>query len=280
MSPTTKAPKKSTPAVTNGTHEIFFDIEEVGPIKARKYLDRNVRNRPLKPSVVARYAHEMKNGRWVMNGDTVKFDPEGNLLDGQHRLEAIIVSASTQLLGVARNVPATAFATLDQGRKRSPGDHLALIGESDSNHLAVAVAYLARYDRGDQWATRGPEKSVSGPEIVMTLAENQGLRNSLSVVHGTHIVGSRGMFAFVHYVAAKQDKEKADTFIHGLAHGDGLEDTDAVWRLRELLIRNRLGKTKLTSQDVLRYVIIAWNKHRLGEPCRSLRLTNDNPDFE
>lgn len=59
-----------------------LQAEEVGfdPDLAREYL----------PRVVTRYARDMAAGRWVMNGEPLILDPEGNLLDGRHRLAAVI----------------------------------------------------------------------------------------------------------------------------------------------------------------------------------------------
>lgn len=65
--------------------------EKITPEKAREYLGMNTDNyRKLNPMRVTTYAADMKSGRWQLNGEGIKFAKNGTLLDGQHRLQAII----------------------------------------------------------------------------------------------------------------------------------------------------------------------------------------------
>lgn len=60
-------------------------IVEVSPELASEWLKGNDFNRKLSPTITSRYADEMKNNRWAFTGDSIKFDSDGTLLDGQHR---------------------------------------------------------------------------------------------------------------------------------------------------------------------------------------------------
>lgn len=91
----------------------------VTPEQAERWLaTANRKNRPLSPVFAGRYAADMKGGRWAVNGQGVVFDTDGHLIDGQHRLKAVVLSGTAVPLLVVSGVPAGVFDTLDQGRRR------------------------------------------------------------------------------------------------------------------------------------------------------------------
>lgn len=67
-------------------------VTTITPESAQRLLRENSHNRPLNTKRVRRLATIIKEGRWRLNGDTVKVDKKSRLLDGQHRLHAVIQS--------------------------------------------------------------------------------------------------------------------------------------------------------------------------------------------
>lgn len=100
--------------------------EYIDPQKANTYLARNISNRRLRPRKVRRYCIDMKNGAWVVSHQGIAFDTHGNLLDGQHRLLAIIESGVGQWLSVTRNALPESFKVIDQMEPRNAADILSL----------------------------------------------------------------------------------------------------------------------------------------------------------
>ena len=74
--------EQSTP-----TYErVFVDV----PL-ALELLKANSTNRELRNHVVEGYVDQMKKGQWREDtGETIKISKTGRLLDGQHRLNAIV----------------------------------------------------------------------------------------------------------------------------------------------------------------------------------------------
>lgn len=143
-------------------------IESVTPAVAQEWLDTyNVLNRKLKPRVVAMYARDMANGDWVFNGDTIRFDTDGNLLDGQHRLHAVVQSGVTVPMLVIWGLDPASRVVIDSGAKRSKGDALQLAGYQNTAALGSAVGILGAFDRG-QITTAGsnPDFQPSHSETV------------------------------------------------------------------------------------------------------------------
>lgn len=98
----------------------------VTPELAREFLKTNSTNRPLKRGTVQRYAQMMRNGEWRLTPQSVVFDTNGVLINGQHTLHAVIESGTTVQLMVSRGWPAETFAVLDRGANRTAADALRI----------------------------------------------------------------------------------------------------------------------------------------------------------
>jgi len=103
--------------------------EKITPDMAQEYLKFNTENyRSLSKDRVISYASDMKNGRWQFNGESIKFSENGQLIDGQHRLQAIIRAGVPVDMLVIRGVKDD-VDIYDIGAQRSQsGDGLRRVG--------------------------------------------------------------------------------------------------------------------------------------------------------
>lgn len=93
-------------------------FETITPQRAKELLANNFHNRNLSRPRVHYYAELMKRGEWDgENGESIKIAEDGTLVDGQHRLAAIVESGATTVMMVVYNVSMESQETLDQGRK-------------------------------------------------------------------------------------------------------------------------------------------------------------------
>jgi hypothetical protein len=106
---------------------------DVDPATAKQWLDNNLRNRPLKDDVIQAYARDMLNGTWVATHQGVAFNDRDELIDGQHRLRAIVLSGCTVKMMVTFGLPSeikgkemTTMDAVDRGACRSVADQLLL----------------------------------------------------------------------------------------------------------------------------------------------------------
>ena len=73
--------------------ETNLDLKKVliTPKLAKELLLKNNSNRRITKSFVTTYANDMREGRWKGNtAEFIKIADDGDILDGQHRLLAII----------------------------------------------------------------------------------------------------------------------------------------------------------------------------------------------
>ena len=85
----------------------------ITPEIAREMLKLNVSNRPLNRVTVNWYAQQMLNGHWTISGQTISISDRNTLMDGQHRLQAVVQSGCDVMFNVAYNVPFESFVNYD-----------------------------------------------------------------------------------------------------------------------------------------------------------------------
>jgi hypothetical protein len=110
----------------------------ITPEVAEYMLTHNKINRPLNKVVVSKYANDMVKGNWKLTHQGIAFDNDGNLIDGQHRLNAIRKA----------NVPINMFVfyecdnfdMLDRGKSRNPFDVISLAGLPYANQKTISLA--------------------------------------------------------------------------------------------------------------------------------------------
>lgn len=124
-------PKDGAPATAEGA--LRTQWIDVTPGIARRWLDNNFRNRPISEDVVASYARDMVNGVWVATHQGVAFNDRDELIDGQHRLHAVIRAEKTVRMMVTFGLPSriegaemTTMDAVDRGRTRSVSDQLRI----------------------------------------------------------------------------------------------------------------------------------------------------------
>ena len=122
---------------------ITMKVETITPEKAAEYLQKNTNNyRKLSRSVAARYADDIKNGRWELNGESIVFDEDGILKNGQHRLAGIIMAKTSAQITVIRGVSRT-VTIHDMGCKRSVGQIVSSQGVDCNSTVAAAGRIIA-----------------------------------------------------------------------------------------------------------------------------------------
>lgn len=123
--------------------------ECVGPEIAASMLQAlHPHQRRMRKATVAVYADEMRNSRWQDTGEPIVFDEDGRLVDGQHRLQAIIDTGQTHSFLVVRGIPRSASRALGQGLGRTVGDVLAFSGVTVTKlHETIARNMIVSRER-------------------------------------------------------------------------------------------------------------------------------------
>ena len=129
--------------------------EFITPELAKEYLKHNKVNRPKRPDYIEGIARDIKRGQYHPTHQGIAFDENGDLIDGQNRLYAIIEADTPISILVSRNVKHSSGAYIDCGAARTFRDSLAFDGRySDdpalrSSATAATVRALFRNEMGE-----------------------------------------------------------------------------------------------------------------------------------
>ena len=99
-----------------------FIIVRIGPEEAATLLRGNEGNRRVRPGAVAKYATIMAEGHWLLTPEPIVVAKSGRLLNGQHRLHAVIKFGGEVRFLMVSNVDENVFPALDRGAIRTAAD--------------------------------------------------------------------------------------------------------------------------------------------------------------
>ena len=113
--------------------------------QALKNGGKTDKNRKLKPSKVRAYAKAMDLDQWMPSNDAMVIDWDGNVINLQHRGEAILKSGKPQLVLVVRGFPPESFHVMDSGAKRTAADVYGIEGIDKPSLINPVVALVLSY---------------------------------------------------------------------------------------------------------------------------------------
>lgn len=268
----------STPALKTTARAVSYvfgpnvAIETITPAIAQAMLDANTRNRNMRPSTVDRYTREMLAGAWHMTGEPIKFAADGTLLDGQHRLAAIVKSGVTVQLLVVRNLDQKSQAVMDSGDKRTASDALSLLGEKNTALTAAAARLGISVERG----RLDGRFEVTHTEVIEYVDRNPDLRDAVDFVRplARRTDCTPAVMAHSMLVLSRIDQMQAATFWLDAAEKVGLRPGDPVIALTNRFAEARRNRQRLNNEMFLSAIYRAWNARRAGQQLRLIKINS------
>lgn len=257
----------------------------VTPELATRWLEENNwNNRPVRDAWVSRLAADMTAGKWRgQNGEAIKFDTAGRLVDGQHRLWACVQSGKAFESLLVEGVDPDSYSTIDIGAKKALQDFIGPMGGEKNVHLlSSALRLVYAWQHGRLHSLRDGKIMPTIAELETTLADHPKLRVSVAYVAGHKAVRDVlvGSFAcLVHYAGLLEDKvSTVEAFLDRVGNGVGLESDDPVYQLRKFLLTQRgptPGKRRTGREFVLALTIKAWNLSKKEAKIKVLKFQTD-----
>ncbi|HZF88787.1 hypothetical protein [Streptomyces sp.] len=256
------------------------EVRTVTPDLAQQWLELNTSNRPLSRPTVTHLTRAIQRGEWKLTHQGIAFDEEGMLVDGQHRLHAVVKAGRAVEMLVAHGVPRVAFTVMDTGRKRTGRDALSLAGEANSNHLAAALRGLQLFLTSPDAHWSGGSSQVSNDQLLSILEQHPEMRDAINrgiALHrATRVTVTAASIGW--YVTSRERPDIDQTpWYDGLVSGAGLSAADPRLILRNTMLGMAAGhrhRRKDDSREHLLYYLKAWNAWVEG---RSLKLLRRSP---
>lgn len=239
------------------------EVMTITPEIAGDWLAINTRNRRMKDAWVRELAARIERGEWALNGEPIIISEDNVLVDGQHRLAAVIV-ANKPIESAVTYVEGFPYETIDQGRPRYYQDKLYVDREQNYSRLAAILAWEYRLDHGVMHLTR---VRPSHTELTETLERHPELREA--AMRGHEIAGifrfiPSGLATWLYHKFCEMDEPMAQEFYGACISGANLSPGSPILALRERLISNRSGTAKLNAIHLAALVIKAWNAYHAG----------------
>lgn len=259
-------------------------IESIGPREAQKILGNNTHNRNVRAHHVDHLAAVMTEGGWSEdNGETIKIGADGVLLDGQHRLLAIVRSGVELDMLVVRGLEPFTQESLDRGARRTFGDVLKLRGESMPNDLAATLRLVVVWESGVRSAILfvggGAQHLPSDRQMLDLLDRRPDLRECTAdakrLSREIPVLTGR-VLSLLLYLTRDLDSDDSDFFFDRLASQSNVGEGEPIYELHHALRRRESslgGSGAATSMYyALAIAVKAWNAYRLGATVSLLKF--------
>lgn len=226
------------------------------------------RQRNVNKNTVYNYARMMKNKQWVSYCAPIQIDMYGRVIDGQHRLHAIIQSGISCEFDVIYGADPIILHTADKGRPRTIADDMNINGIKNATAVAAVSKLVYFYNRG------GAMTNNAGSQY--TYFDARAVLESypyLPDVVDTYCARSLGMSvipkSWVNLIAVltyQQHQEECYLFFEGIHTGANLSVGSPILALLKM---SQLWKDSSRNRVHACYkgaiAAMAWNKYIAGE---------------
>ena len=245
------------------------------PIVATGWIEGNTGNRPLSKLAVKRYAKAMESGEWVYNGEAIKISESGVILDGQHRIYAVIESGVSIDTEVITNIEGDVFGTLDQGRKRTNSDNFAVKGVRSYTAVAAIINPLLMLN-DKMTSSLGSTKITKKQAYDYYILKEQFI--DIETVNRKYIgAPTKYVNACKAYLTQFNKKEVVDVFFDQLYTGNIDSDHSQVLLLREWMIKSSLNKVEKTvPAEYVGRILKSFKNFKEGKSPAYIKLSRDN----
>lgn len=265
--------------------DVSTEIMTITPAMASAWLEENkFDNRRLDDRNVDKIARDIKSNKWVFDGTPIRFDRNNNIIDGQHRLWAIVMTGKAVESSVVRGLEENAKYTIDCGKSRSNADIFHFHGYTNNTVLAsvcrLAIGYRDSNKDMWKWAKDCSHKRLTTQELLKEAESNKKIHKSIDDTFNLKVVGKmfgKSTAAFCHYVISLAEAEtwKVSEFFVALDKGVNLPEDSPILTLRNTLtirdidMQDSKGGNKACAYKTA-LVIKCWNAWRDGRVINRL----------
>lgn len=246
--------------IVNGRRQRYHEELRIGPSMASAMLGHNTANfRNINQAVVADYARMMTEGRWEDTVESLSFDRDGILQNGQHRLRAIIKSGSVVPFVVWFGCDPTNRKVIDQGRKRNLSQILASRGVPQACNVAALGAlldFVTKSETANDPNAMDRYISTLNASILAEAIKAGGRKSIRRLAPGAALSLA---FYWIRTHSAK-DAAAVHLFWDRLESGNDLPKKSPVLSLRDKLADTRhLPNTRGNTVLIAGKIVAAWN---------------------
>jgi hypothetical protein len=225
-------------------------------------------------------ADSIIRGEWQLTHQGIALDgplDTGFLLDGQHRLNAIVKAGISVWIYVFEGLPRTAFPVLDTGKRRSGVDTLSSTGEKYLPLLHSTIRHVLLYKKMPESSWSGNGARIANGRILAAYDDDSDMfREAVAMGReiSKHVFASQTGAAVGYFVTTEAAPAvEAKSWIDGLISGANLEVGDPRLALTKVPhMKGRGAKRRYTMREQVAIYVKAWNAWVQGEKVENLRF--------
>lgn len=225
-----------TQCLERGRKEVFSEVISINPGLADVILSKNANNRNLSEKRVFEYAKDMLNGRWVFNGEPIIIAIDGQLNDGQHRLQAVIESNRSQTMMFVFGVARESRVTVDQGAARTAAHYLAMNGGEYSALSAGIARIVLAYE---VTAGAGVKANLTHGEVVARVSADDDIIKAAKFSDGVRKYAkgllTPSQIGACYYLFSQDHPAEAETYLTQVCVGENIKRGDPAFAVRQAL---------------------------------------------
>lgn len=251
----------------------------ITPERAKQLLETQNGNRHLNKNRVELYANEMRTGRWRLNGESIKIDWTGRLIDGQHRLAAVVLADTPIWFTITSRINPDCFATLDSGQTRTTAQ-VFTIAKIENAAIASTVVWRTKELQKTGYYSNGGNAAAAHcgtKENILKIynSDVEGYKEAAKIARSLYDklrLFSPAFIGAVYYyltTTLHYDKNYVLRFFNAV-HGQG-QPINQAEALKNKIIKRKLEVgTHLKDEYLFNLFVKAWNKYVLSEPIKTL----------
>ena len=281
----------------NATKKESYDVK-ITPKIAKRLLENTTPalQRRLDRRQVFAISTAMSNGTFLDNGDTIRQDQHGNIIDGQHRLNAIIEANFTLETIFVKGLATKTIHTIDMHAKaRTLTDVLEISHKTTYKYgtsIAATVKFINSFNMGSFSASPAFLKSRrqaitstyflqwvnDNPKIIDFVGETMRLRGN-----GDKLLKA-SVFCGLKWILDGYNKPEADKFFQMFSDGIGVNVKSPIYILRKKILATKFSDTRrrahLTQTELIFCFIKSWNNYLDGVTITRMFVPDNLPKIK
>jgi hypothetical protein len=238
-------------------HVYPLSVETITPEIAEQYLAQNGRNRKILAAHVDSIARDIRAGNWMMNAQPICFSRAGRLLNGQHRLSAVLQAGEAIEVPVMRGLPDEAYATYDLHAKKGPQLGAAFEQFGDRALIAAAAVLLWKHEL----KPAGIRNAKPTPAEVMRIIEEHPRLLEMRTFGRKMVEFGRGsVMAYAAYCIERDNHALGTVFLERFETGADLPRGHLILDLRKRM--QVLRRERASQEEQLKEFLQAWARFK------------------
>lgn len=239
--------------------------------------------RKISHSVCAKYAAAMGRDEWYPSNDAIVLY-NNKLINGQHRLTAVVMSGKTVRMPVMHTDNSKSFNVMDSGKPRQPKDVLHQHGIKFERTIAAAARFAYAFEKNnfgwygvsgtkgrpkktDDFSNMDLDKITTRGEIIDYCVANRETFEKYASLTEKLYKETKILYPTVScallMIAREKYEAKAIKFIKAVYSGKEVDNVS--FTLREKLNKNAKDSTKYRLHMLFGFTIKAFNAYMSGE---------------